>query len=267
MKVSIVIPTYNEEKYLPVLLDSIKKQNFKDYEIIVADANSKDKTAEIAKKYNARIVKGGLPAAGRNNGAKAANGEIIFFLDADVKLISKNFIKNVYNEMKKHNLELATCEFIPMSKLLIDKIMHNFANTFIKLYQTSNPHAPGFCIFVSKKLFDKIKGFDETIRIAEDHDFVKRASKFRCLGIIESAKIQVSVRRMEKEGRFNLIGKYLHVDLYRAFKGEIRKDLVDYEFGNFEKKETKTLKEKLKQLDKLLKNINSEYKKLIKKKN
>ena len=45
---SIIIPTYNEEEYLPVLLDSIKEQDFNDYEIIVADANSSDRTREIA---------------------------------------------------------------------------------------------------------------------------------------------------------------------------------------------------------------------------
>ena len=51
MIISIIIPTYNEEEYLPVLLDSIKKQSYTDYEIIVADANSTDRTREIAEEY------------------------------------------------------------------------------------------------------------------------------------------------------------------------------------------------------------------------
>ena len=51
MILSIIIPTYNEEEYLPILLESIKKQNFKDYEIIIADANSIDKTREIWMHY------------------------------------------------------------------------------------------------------------------------------------------------------------------------------------------------------------------------
>ena len=75
MILSIIIPTYNEEEYLPVLLESIKKQNFNDYEVIVADANSTDRTREIAKEYGCLIVDGGLPAVGRNNGAKVAKGE------------------------------------------------------------------------------------------------------------------------------------------------------------------------------------------------
>ena len=53
--ISIIIPTLNEEKYLPLLLSSIKKQNFNDYEIIIADAGSDDKTLEIVKNYNCKI--------------------------------------------------------------------------------------------------------------------------------------------------------------------------------------------------------------------
>ncbi len=67
---SIIIPTLNEEKWLLFILESIKHQNFKNYEIIVADAGSRDKTIAIAKHYGCEIVPGGCPAAGRNNGAK-----------------------------------------------------------------------------------------------------------------------------------------------------------------------------------------------------
>lgn len=59
MKLSIIIPTYNEEEYLPKLLEGIKSQDFEDYEIIVADANSTDKTREIAEVYGCKIVDGG----------------------------------------------------------------------------------------------------------------------------------------------------------------------------------------------------------------
>ena len=86
MILSIIIPTYNEEEYLPVLLDSIKKQNFEDYEVIIADANSTDKTREIASEYGCIITEGGMPAVGRNNGAKIAKGEYLLFLDSDLKL-------------------------------------------------------------------------------------------------------------------------------------------------------------------------------------
>ena len=62
VKLSIIIPTYNEEWYLPKLLDSLDNQTFSDFEIIVADNHSKDCTVSVAKKHGCRVVKGGLPA-------------------------------------------------------------------------------------------------------------------------------------------------------------------------------------------------------------
>jgi glycosyltransferase involved in cell wall biosynthesis len=67
---SIIIPTFNEERFLPYLLKSLNEQTFNDLEVIVADNNSTDATQAIALKSGAT---GGLPARGRNNGAKAAN--------------------------------------------------------------------------------------------------------------------------------------------------------------------------------------------------
>ena len=84
--ISIIIPALNEENYLPRLLGSLEKQNLKDYEIILADAGSKDRTIEIAKKYGCKVVPGGLPAKGRNEGAKAARGDLFLFLDSDLVL-------------------------------------------------------------------------------------------------------------------------------------------------------------------------------------
>ena len=90
---SIIIPCLNEEEYLPLLLESVKKQKFLDYEIILADAGSKDKTLQIAKKYNCKIVPGGLPSKGRNQGAKKAKGDLLLFLDADV-ILPDGFFKD-----------------------------------------------------------------------------------------------------------------------------------------------------------------------------
>lgn len=264
MKISIVIPTLNEEKYLPKLLNSIKQQSFHDYEVIVADAGSRDNTKKIAKKYNVKVVKGGLPGVGRNNGARASRGELILFLDADV-ILPNGFIRKAYDEMKQRKLELATCEFKPLSNLLIDKILHDFTNIFIKINQFTTPHAPGFCIFVSKNIFNKVKGFDESIKIAEDHDFVKRASKFTPFRVLSSPYIKVSVRRLGKEGRFILAKKYLQVELYRIFKGELRDDFIKYTFGDFTGKEDKYQRKKLNIIKKQLDYININYSSFIRK--
>ena len=100
MFLSIIIPTLDEEKYLPMLLHSIEEQSFRDYEIIVADAGSCDKTLDIAKEHHCRVVAGGLPAYGRNKGADIARGNLLLFLDADV-VLPKDSLTKVLEEFKK----------------------------------------------------------------------------------------------------------------------------------------------------------------------
>ena len=235
MKISIIIPTLNEELYLPLLLKSIRRQSFEDYEVIVADSHSRDNTVALAKQFGAKVVNGGLPAKGRNSGARAAQGDFYFFFDADV-ILPNDFLQKAYDEMQDRYLDLATCEVSPLSDLYIDKVLHNLANLSIRMSQYTNPHAAGFCILSTRRLFEIAGGFDESLTMAEDHDFVKRASRYRPLRVLESTPIMVSVRRLEKEGRTILVSKYVEVELYRIFKGELKTKVIDYEFGNFQKK-------------------------------
>ena len=109
--ISIIIPTLNEEKYLPHLLKSIKEQDFfsnpEKLEIIVADAGSEDKTVEIAKSFGCQITKGGLPAKGKNEGAKIARGDLFLFLDSDV-ILDKNYLKKALKEFRERKLSVAS---------------------------------------------------------------------------------------------------------------------------------------------------------------
>ena len=131
-EIIIVIPTFNEEKLLPFLLESIKKQKGVEIEIIVADNNSTDNTRKIAEAFSAKIVNGGLPAKARNNGAKVANSEIILFLDADVILPAPDFLKKTLFEFNKNDFGIATCEFYPMSDKTIDKLFNKAVNFYWK---------------------------------------------------------------------------------------------------------------------------------------
>jgi glycosyltransferase involved in cell wall biosynthesis len=265
MKISIIIPTLNEEQMLPKLLDSIKAQDFDDYEIIVSDAKSKDSTREIAERYGCKVVDGGLPAAGRNAGAAVARGDFFFFLDADV-IIPQGFIRNVYEEMQDCYYDLATCEIRPLSDYRLDKVLHRMINLAVILNLRVDPKAFGFCIFVTKRLFERVGGFDETIYVAEDNDFVKRASEFRSLRYLSSAYLMVSVRRFEKEGRFAYMNKGIKLNLYRTFRGEIRNaEVVTYEFENYHTPENPQDKDFLDWLEDRLIKIEENSKRFAKK--
>lgn len=226
---SIVIPTYNEKKYLPKLLRSIKKQDIKDYEIIVADNNSKDKTREIAKKFGCKIVKGGKrPGIGRNNGAKKAKGELLLFLDADCYL-EKGFIKGLLKEFKDRKLVVASCFLKPISDRLIDKIYFNVFNNFVRITERISPTLGGCCVLVKRDVHKKIKGFNEGIRLYEEHDYVRRCLKHGKFGMIDR-RINTSVRRFDRFGRLKVGATLVLSNIYKELFGPIKKDIFNYEF-------------------------------------
>ncbi|HOI18460.1 MAG TPA: glycosyltransferase [Candidatus Woesearchaeota archaeon] len=232
IKISIVIPAKNEEKYIKRLLDSLITQTYKPFEIIVADASSKDNTIKIAKKYNAIITTGGLPSHGRNQGAKIAKGDYIFFCDADTYL-KKDFIEKCVKQIIKHNSLAGTVYNIPIygfeEKGLnnpfirkYDSLIYFIHNKFLTLTQkTKNPLVTGTFIFVKRQLFLKTSGFDESIIAFEDAEFAKRISKHAKFHAFKNPKIFVSTRRFDKKGRILfLIYVGIRASLGRKILGE-----------------------------------------------
>ena len=237
---SIVIPAKNEEDNLPILLDSIRAQTLQPDEIIVADAQSTDRTREIAASYGAKVVEGGMIAYGRNRGAEAATCDIILFLDADVELRDKTFLEKSIHEFNERKLGLATCDVFPLTDAFIDHFLHKAYNKYVRAWGSVFPHAPGFCMFVRRDLHIKNHGFDETIVFCEDHDYAQRFTDVGTFGILKSTKIPVSIRRMDRDGRLKIAMKYLLAELHLAFVGPIRSDKFHYTFGH----STKKIKEK-----------------------
>jgi glycosyltransferase involved in cell wall biosynthesis len=227
---SIVIPTLNEENYLPRLLNCLKKQNFKDYEIIVADANSKDKTREVAQTFGCEVMKGGLPAVGKNAGAKASKGNLILFLDADI-LLPDNFLENALKEFKERNLDITTFYLTPISKSRIPKILFNiFYNYPLRIFEKRWAHG-AMGILAKKELHKSLKGFDEGIKIGEDHYYVQQGFNLGKFGVIKTTEIFTSLRRFQREGWIRIGLKYCLVELYMKFFGPIRKEIFKYEFN------------------------------------
>ena len=231
---SIIIPTLNEEDNLERLLESIENQDFKKYEIIVADAGSKDSTKKIAKEHGCKIVKGGSPAEGRNAGAKVAKKSTFLFLDADV-VLKNNTLKKVLKEFEEKKLKIATFFLLPSSKKKTPKFLFTFFyNIPIFLLEKVLPHA-AMGILVDKKLFKKLGGFDEDITLAEDHDLARRAEKLGKYGIIKSSNIYVSDRRFKKEGWLKTYSKYLLCEGHMILIGPVKKDLFKYNFDYLKK--------------------------------
>lgn len=232
---SIIIPTKNEEDYLPLLLASIRKQTVQPAKIIIADAQSNDRTRQIAESFGAQVVDGGPVAIGRNRGALYAKTDLILFLDADVELIDSQFIEKSLCEMLEKKFGLATCDVIPISDTRVDHFLHKAYNIYARLCGSYLPHAPGFCLLVRRDLHEQLGGFDESVVFCEDHDYARRFRSIGLFGFLSSTTISVSIRRLDRDGRFKIAIKYLLAELHLVFLGPIRHNYFRYSFGHSSK--------------------------------
>ena len=232
-RLSIIVPTLNESAQLPHLLEALKAQTRLPDEIIVADAGSSDGTAELARAYGARVVPGGMPGPGRNAGARQAEGDILLFFDADV-LPAPDFIELVLDEFERSDYVVATCLNEALSNDIADKILIDAANLYLQVIMPISPRAPGCCIIVRRNVHQAIGGFDETLKMSEDHDYVRRASQLGEFGLLTSVRIPVSMRRLEKEGIVGLALKYFWCEMYALAGKPIRSMPFEYEFGAYQ---------------------------------
>jgi len=232
---SIIIPTLNEEKYLPELLRLIKSQMFLDYEIIVSDGCSADKTVEVAIAHDCRVVRGSKekrhPSVQRNSGAKVAKGDVFLFLDADTGFIGTDFLKKIIDDFNERKLGAAGFYMDFDSDKFFYKFYYCFYNFFAFLAQYIRPVGLGAGIVVKKDVHEKIGGFREDLFIGEDQYYCDQAAKISKFRLIKNTKIFFSIRRFEREGHWRLFFKILYGTFYVLFVGPIKKKIISYDFG------------------------------------
>ena len=233
MRISVVIPTLNEGKYIETTLFHVKR--LKPYEIIVADSHSDDDTVKIAKKYGCRVVqaKRGAASYGRNAGGHAAKGDVIVFLDAD-SIVFPNIFDVVKKDFKNKKVMGWTCTIYGFTPSWKEQIIYNMSNNIVDFLTTyvKKPHAAGIVIAVRRGIFKKVNGFDENLKVMEDHDFAARVGKFGTFKFSKKTCVYTSTRRMDKWGGFGLIKKYSRIYLkYFINKKKFEKDIdkISYE--------------------------------------
>lgn len=198
--VSVIIPTLNEEKFITILLNCLKSQTWQNFEIIVADAHSQDKTTQIAQKFGAIIVEGGHQSFGRNNGVKQAKGDVLLFLDADVSF-DTNFIGKCYESFINQKLDIACCYFDTRPLSFKMKMIYGLWNSSKYLRRkTKGPDGESQCLWVKKSVFQDLDGFNEKLKIAEDTDFIQKAIQKDYVFDILNYKFVPSDRRYKKVG-------------------------------------------------------------------
>jgi glycosyltransferase involved in cell wall biosynthesis len=202
-KISVIIPALNEEKYIAYPLLGLARQSFKDFETIVVDGGSKDRTREIARKYHAKVITEHRPGIGlaRNSGAKVSKGRILVFLDGDTKP-GKHLLMDYYEAMSGDAIA-ATGPIYPLEKTN-KRISIGYKIVSIVMVKLSiklgMPSVVGSNFVVRKDVFLKVKGFNSKLMTYEDWDLSIRLKKYGRIKFVDSAYVHTSARRVAAWG-------------------------------------------------------------------
>ncbi|MFH1448326.1 MAG: glycosyltransferase [Candidatus Micrarchaeota archaeon] len=201
--ISVIIPTLNEEKFIRQCLESLKKQDYKgEYEIIVVDALSTDKTKEIASEYTGMVLtlppKG--PGAARNYGATQAKYDIIAFIDADC-IAPFHWLSKIEDNFSSGIIGLGGV-LRPQDGRLLDEIMFKVnADLWVRvsgklgIYQLYGNN----CAYRKDKFFE-VNGFNTDISFWEDTELSMRMKKLGQLRIDGGLWVETSTRRFRQMG-------------------------------------------------------------------
>ncbi|MBU0614525.1 MAG: glycosyltransferase family 2 protein, partial [Nanoarchaeota archaeon] len=178
---SIIIPTLNEERYVGKLLECLCRQTYKNFEVIVVDGHSDDKTKAVVRKFNDRLSLKLINsdnrnvAYQRNLGASKAKYERLLFLDADV-VMDNRFIENSLEQLKTEAVGIP--KYVPLSRKPKFRIIFNSINFWFRLTSKIRPCGIGMGIFSNNKLHIE---FDRRLVMAEDMDYIRKCCRHKRL--------------------------------------------------------------------------------------
>lgn len=212
-KISVVIAAYNEENNLPNCLSAIRAQSFpkSEYEIIVVDNNSTDKTAEIAKSFDARVIneekQGNTYAA--KKGMDSARYEVIAMVDADT-IVDKNWLLEISNAFENEKVVgLTGMGLVKTNNKLFGFIEEKIYELFLRLnFLIGKPHLTGFNLAVRKSAYDAILGIDENFSMSPDIDLGLRIKTQGKVIFNKKVRVMTSIRRWQ-ENPFKTFYVYL----------------------------------------------------------
>jgi|ERR1035437_866301 glycosyltransferase involved in cell wall biosynthesis len=225
IKISFIIPALNEERRIATLIDNIKMLDPEhNYEIIVADGNSTDKTAEIAQKGGATVIQDNKDAPrtianGRNTGANLATGEIFIFCDADTVIKDPDiFLFEVLRVFQNPEIigGAPSLRIFPDETILKDKVFHYVFNNIVRFsFATMVPICGGQCQIVRASSFRKVNGYNANIVHGEDSDFFRRLRKIGKLHFFTKLIVNESPRRYRHFGYIILLMQGVYSLVYQ----------------------------------------------------
>ena len=214
MNISVIIPAYNAADSIGKAIESCMNQTHRPYQVIVVDDGSNDNTGEVVMQYKGVFLislnKNCGPSIARNEGWRAATGDIIAFLDADdtwhpakLEILAEGFSDYGHIQYLGHPYVL---DAFPGNTLKPGNVTHQkYLSTLLR-----NPYQPS-CIAVRKGMEER---FDETYRYCEDHELSIRAAHKYSTHWLDTP--------LTKLGRPQLTSGGASANLWKMRKGELR---------------------------------------------
>lgn len=220
MNYNIIIPTLNEEKFLPKLLGQISDTRLKEkykYKIIISDGGSSDNTVKIAEHAGCCVIKNEKKpfqtiGQGRNLGAKYIDSDYLIFFNADVILDHPETFFDEVESILKTEVYVAVgghVKIYPEEEILVDKLFHGFYNLYFTiLIFFGLGMARGECLIIKREIFEKLSGFNEKLVAGEDFDLIRRAKKIGKVIYSKNLLVYESPRRFRKFGYIKITFKW-----------------------------------------------------------
>lgn len=220
---SIIIPTLNEEKYLPNLLRDLSLQTFRNFEVIVVDGQSEDKTVALAKSISTTLSSLTIlnspqrnVCAQRNLGAKNARADILLFMDADIR-IENYFLSGVEYRLLSDPSDFATCWIKPDVDTQSNAAIAYAMNVYTELGKNSpDPLFSESLTIATKNAFNKVGMFSENVFFAESRPLIKQAKKLGYRYTVYHDPVYTfSFRRIREFGVLSLLENIAQHELAR----------------------------------------------------
>ena len=209
--ISVIVPAYNEEKYIGACLAAIERQKFSGtYEIIVGDGHSTDRTQKIARDYGARVVEEnfGTPSGGRYIAAKKARGRIFAFTSSDVQPC-QDWLQDIHDAFSDRKVAWAVGSVRPLEGRFVEELGAIILNFFAAvLNRVGLAYVNGDNVAARADAYHKCGGFNPRLMTSEDTDLGMRLMHQGKFAYAGRATVLISMRRVRKWGYKNFA--YFH---------------------------------------------------------
>lgn len=227
---SAVIPTWNEEDWLPRIVEQLNRA-CEVGEIIVADNTSDDRTREIALRAGCKVIDGGYPARGRNAGASVATTDYFLFVDADA-VLPEGSLRTALAALADGDVGAVHFRLEPLGGSRFVRACYRILELYFRAAaRVGIAQGVGPVIAVTRSEYNRVGGFREDLGAGEDIDFLRRVGRGSRVMFVTSIRVGASTRRFVVEHPLSFASKTVIWGVLRLL--DVGHELMPYRWQRY----------------------------------